>query len=412
MTAEPQPFFGWLDYDDAEAERMRAVFGAFDDKETIDSLGLGVIRDSISDQLFPGISTIQTRARYFFFVPWILQLLEAERVTPGDFNRRLRELEVALIESLRPQAGPNEGVIGYQARKRLKRLPSTVYWNGLLAYRIRRLPLSLREYRAVAGRMGTARLHATVDDDGELATHPRRMWDPELFDPPNKDFPFQPETLQLTERESDYLRDKIVTSQSGSMIGELARDLEIDRDCSTPWEVPIISPSEQVTELLHHARCFSELMHGAQALYNLLLATRAADELGKDTADLQAMLAGDLADWQELVGDRHAVLHEWSAAEDFWITIERKARVLGPTRRFVLDWARLALENPSAIGLDGPAAALVVERERKKKRTLARLTEKRALENWNGEPFSRGQMTFRWSNARRIVDDLQDHEGG
>ena len=37
---------------------MREVFAAFDDKETIDSLGLGVIRDSISDQLLPGVSTI------------------------------------------------------------------------------------------------------------------------------------------------------------------------------------------------------------------------------------------------------------------------------------------------------------------------------------------------------------------
>ena len=70
--------FAWLDYDEREAQRMREVLSAFDDKETIDSLGLGVIRDSISDQLFPGISTIQTRARYFLFIPWICQMLESD----------------------------------------------------------------------------------------------------------------------------------------------------------------------------------------------------------------------------------------------------------------------------------------------------------------------------------------------
>ena len=166
MSADPQPFFGWLDYDDAEAERMRSVFGAFDDKETIDSLGLGVIRDSISDQLFPGISTIRTRARYFFFVAWIFQMIESERVAPGDFNARLRELELTLIESLRPQAGPNEGVIGYQARQRLKRLPSTVYWNGLHAFWIRLLPLSLREYRGVAGRRQAAKGTVALSERG------------------------------------------------------------------------------------------------------------------------------------------------------------------------------------------------------------------------------------------------------
>lgn len=410
MSADPQPFFGWLDYDDAEAERMRAVFGAFDDKETIDSLGLGVIRDSLSDQLFPGISTVQTRARYFFFVPWILKMLEAEGIAPGDFSERLRELEVALIESLRPQAGPNEGVIGYQARRKLKRLPSTVYWNGLFAYRIRLLPLSLREYRSVAGRMRAAQLVPTTNDDGEIVTSARRMWDPNLPEAP-KGFPLQQQTLTLPEAHSEYLRDKIVTSQSGSMIAELARDLEIDRDVPTPWDVPIVSPTSQLQALLHHAQCFSELMHGAQVLYNLLLATRAAAELGWDTAELQENLVGDLVEWQELIAERLPVFLKWIDGDEFWICIEDKARVLGRTRRFVADWAELALANPDAIGLESPAVTLVVERERRLKRTLARLTEKRALENWNGEPFSRSQMTFRWSNASRILDDLEFHEG-
>jgi hypothetical protein len=89
-----QPFLGWLDYDERDAQRMREVFAAFDDKDTIDSLGLGVIRDSISDQLFPGISTIQTRARYFLVVPWVCQILEAEHVPPNRFTARLREPEV------------------------------------------------------------------------------------------------------------------------------------------------------------------------------------------------------------------------------------------------------------------------------------------------------------------------------
>ena len=42
---------------------------------------------------------------------------------------------------------------------------------------------------------------------------------------------------------------------------------------------------------------------------------------------------------------------------------------------------------------------------------LARLVSDRALENWNGQPFSPGRMTYRWKNARQILDDLQFHEG-
>ncbi len=39
----------------------------------LDELGVGYIRDAISNQIFPGISTIQTRAKYFFIVTNILR---------------------------------------------------------------------------------------------------------------------------------------------------------------------------------------------------------------------------------------------------------------------------------------------------------------------------------------------------
>lgn len=90
--------------------------------------------------------------------------------------------------------------------------------------------------------------------------------------------------------------------------------------------------------------------------------------------------------------------------------IERVIKVPAPTRRFVLAWAEVALDRPEAIPDDAAAARLVTERERRLKGKLARLSEPRALENWNGDPFSVGQMTFRWANARQILDDLADYE--
>ncbi|QYG93252.1 hypothetical protein HC251_13000 [Iamia sp. SCSIO 61187] len=401
-------FFGWLDYDDREAQRMREVFAAFDDKDTIDSLGLGVIRDSISDQLFPGVSTIQTRARYFLFVPWICQMLEAERVPMGRFNDRLRELEVALIESLRGEEGANQGVIGYRARRRLTRLPSTVYWNGLQVFGIRLLDLASSEYRGFVAR-GTPRTDIATDDDGEPLAATRHMWDPALPKAPKR-FPAEPISMALTSEESDYLAGRMTTSRPESMVGELARDLSIDRSAAMPWEVPIPHAPPRLEEVLVHARNFSELMEGAQALHNLLLARRAAEQLGQDQEDLVGTLAEELEDWAELIDARRDELSSWITGEDFWYVIERQSRVPTPTRRFVLAWADLALHDPSVVSDSPEAALLVTEREHRLKGKLARLTEARALENWNGEPFSPGQMTFRWGNARRILDDLAHHE--
>lgn len=410
MSAEAESFFGWLDYDDRDAQRMREVFAAFDDKDTIDSLGLGVIRDSLSDQLFPGISTIQTRARYFLFVPWVCQLLEAERVAPSRFSERLRELEVALIESLRGVEGPNEGVIGYRARKRLTRLPSTVYWNGLKVFGIRLLPLTTSGYRGVAGRLGAILANADRDDDGDLVSAIRQMWDPGMPAGP-AGFPGEPIWLTLSDEESEYLAGKIVTNCPQTMLGELARDLEVDRSASLPWDVVLQHAPSRLVDVLGHARNFSELMEGAQALYNLLLAVRAKRGLDRDTTDLQRVLHDELDEWAVLIHDRRSELTAWIAGEEFWLVVERMTRVPTPSRRFVLSWARLALAAPNAIVSSPEAERLVVEREFRLKGKLARLSEPRALENWKGEPFSLGRMKFRWPNARRILDDLQYHEG-
>ena len=41
----------------------------------LDELGIGLIRDGFSDLFFPGTSTIQTRAKYFFIVPYALIII-------------------------------------------------------------------------------------------------------------------------------------------------------------------------------------------------------------------------------------------------------------------------------------------------------------------------------------------------
>ena len=65
--------FAWLSYSESERRKALDVISLFRERDTRDELGIGVIRDAFADLLFPGTSTIQTRARYFLFVPWIYQ---------------------------------------------------------------------------------------------------------------------------------------------------------------------------------------------------------------------------------------------------------------------------------------------------------------------------------------------------
>lgn len=120
----------WLDFSERERRKALDVIDQFRDEDTRDELGIGTVRDALADLLFPGISTIQTRARYFLFIPWIYKNLERRRIGYPDIRQRSRQAEVALIEAL-ADSGEELGVIGFLSRGRLQRLPSNVYWSGL-----------------------------------------------------------------------------------------------------------------------------------------------------------------------------------------------------------------------------------------------------------------------------------------
>ena len=68
--------FFWLDYSERERRKMLDVVDLFREHDTRDELGIGSVRDAFADMLFPGTSTIMTRARYFLLVPWAYQRLE------------------------------------------------------------------------------------------------------------------------------------------------------------------------------------------------------------------------------------------------------------------------------------------------------------------------------------------------
>ena len=136
----------WIDHDPAARERTLRILSLFQERDSREELGLGAIRDSFADRLFPGTSTIQTRLRYMFFVPWIYRELERKRVLPPVFAIKARQMETALIDPLLASSD-HAGVFGKVAGKSVKRLPSSVYWNGLGVWGIRRIECSQDEYQ-------------------------------------------------------------------------------------------------------------------------------------------------------------------------------------------------------------------------------------------------------------------------
>lgn len=395
--------FSWLDFSEHERRKAIEVIDAFREQDTRDELGTGSIRDAFADLLFPGTSTIQTRARYFLFVPWIYRGLERSRVPADVFAERARQAEVGLIGALR-RGGEEDGVIGILAGARLARVPSNVYWLGLARWGIRLFPGSQPQYHRAASK--TARLVAgpgLQGDDGDaLENVSLRSWHAGL-PPAPEGFPSAPTSFHLSPAEAEYLRDRILASAPRSLLALLVGE-RIDPGGQVPfaWAHPeCIDFPARIQEQLAHARQFSEVIYGAALLYNLLLAEADGRE------ELRDRYRADLAAWAMLLSQEEAQLQAWDLSRFWTVATQTGAPIGGRTRLFVSQWVGLAL-RPGRLGEvadDRAARELVAARERALKGAQARLVNARARELWNGAA-GLGRLAYRWPVAQRIVGDI------
>ena len=396
----------WLDHDEDDRRRIREVIDTvFSETDTRDELGIGGVRDAFSQLLFPGTSTIQTRARYFLLVPWVYRRLERERVSSARAAARARGWEVDLIKSLL-RGKDTDGVLGRVAGSRLLRLPSVVYWGGLGEYRIRLFPGSIADYhRSLDAHHRSSRPSLRAESE-ELYERALPNWDPRLPEPP--DDLFQEASIRLTRPEAAYLQERITTSQSRSMLALVMGGprLSTEAQFPFPWDYSGVLPAE-VHTILDHARLFSEVMHGAALLYNLLLAQQGhGSGMGDRFSELIGSYETRLAQWTGDMESASGRLASWDLRE-FWDTVESaNPRIGARTRHFIDSWVTRVMRDPHGLADDGRAAEGIREREQQLKGRLSRLANRHQLEIWNGAAGT-GRLDFRWGTARTLVRDIQ-----
>src|SRR4051812_30802260 len=100
---------GWIVGSWRERDDALALLAGDPNADPRDELGIGPLRDTLGEAFFPGVTTQQTRAKYFLLVPRMYQQLERERLRiPAEI--RLRQLEQEILDGLR---GSREtGIIG------------------------------------------------------------------------------------------------------------------------------------------------------------------------------------------------------------------------------------------------------------------------------------------------------------
>lgn len=278
---------GWIDFSDSDRKKTMDVLRLFQEQGAVDELGIGIIRDGFANYFFPGTSTIQTRAKYFFIIPYAMMdtLSDSHLTTVDQALQRLDEIEKESAAILKKD-GDWQGVIGATVLpKWVVRTPSTIYWNGLRTLGIFnggmlqnmtiseyfRLALKLREEKG-ASALGNRKEGAEENDKDDADAGDFRFlnfwhlayeqgWKEHL-------------KIDLTPAEAAYLSTKIKTSIPKSVFAYVLRegiDIELYGDFSAfSYDLkPVID--EENAYMLTLADQFNDFISLAQIRYNLML---------------------------------------------------------------------------------------------------------------------------------------------
>ena len=397
----PPAVLAWLDYSEADQRRARDIVAMFSQAESRDELGLGQIRDALSDALFPGTSVLLTRARYLLFVPWLYREGARRGRQGSQLSSWVDTQERLLIGALR-RGGDSAGLIGGVVGEQVQNLPSTMYWNSLRRFGI------LRHDGTPAWIAGVRQVSRPLDDATEFVERSDAVWDPSMPGPPENFFALTSCDFALTRDEATWLSERISQAVPDTLleflVGKGNRRTDITQFA---WDDDEVNAAfGQVRDAVNEARRFAVAMHGAALLYNALLAER-AEKLGLSQYEGRRDHFTDLLDrWREEV-EEHGLRH-WSL-DQLWALVARQGKpVSPPTRAFVTQWVSLVC-GPSGQDLadDQTAQNLIREREIYQKRSQARLTNDRLMLQWGGASGS-GRLNFRWPVVARLLNDIAD----
>ncbi|MBN1566822.1 MAG: hypothetical protein JXA73_03180 [Acidobacteria bacterium] len=412
---------GWVDFSSEHRNRVKTVLDLLSAPGVLDELGIGVIRDAFSDHLFPGISTIQTRAKYFIIVPRILrnyeQLPDKQRrgVSMEDYLAEQEKLvRIRLVEKYgkKEQLGITGVTFGTRSDRDVLRQPSSIYWNGLRTFGILKTHLSLAEFcRKYSGHRPPLRmvLEETREERGDDIDADDIARSPIATLPLEDDWKNRL-TITLSKPEAEFLRHQMTAAKPGSLLGQiLMNDRGMDEFLSlqqyAPFEefadLPFVAQLPfQLRMVVRWAKLFWIILFGAHIRYNCLLQDRFGEPLKKKE------LVSKWLEWRDQM--KSFPWKEWDTAALWELVADNRSNLRLSTRRFIDNWIEEAKRFPSdASGFD----RLVIRQEKDNKGKRARLRKDNRdeqIENWVGI----NALDYRLSQARRILDDIHRAETG
>lgn len=272
---------GFIDYSKEERNKILSTLKLLGEQTALDELGIGVLRDAYADILFPGISTLQTRAKYFVLIPYLFEsaseMAEKGKLRNGqEMLQWLHFTEDKLVGILVRNSVPGTtGIIGSTALKQkrsVKMKPSAIYWSGLRTLGIlRNERLSLSAACAATVQFAKKKCETELKKDGESFDDPTAAnIGTTLFLPLQPDYLLEKEIqIELTVKEAEFLESCIGRSlmTRDSLLAFLIRNRIV---CNSFEDIPVsILPSHLRRDYML-AYQFSRFIYGAHVRYNVI----------------------------------------------------------------------------------------------------------------------------------------------
>lgn len=413
---------GWIDFSPDDRNKVSTILSMMAEKGTLDELGIGRIRDAYSDALFPGISTIQTRAKYFIIIPRIFrdyqELTSAKKRRYKDLQSYLKERENEVAKVL--ATVHSEDVTGIIGRTRIDtggvdRRPSVIYWNGLRKFGIVKTELSFSDFCRDLECSDTASENKLVenedgaDDNHVLKTRGVVSLPGGHSNDSNDWFSEKKLSIYLSLEEANFLKEIFSNKEAiansvlaqlfknnlvNKALSDIGNEKVADFDVLTDLLTTNSKVSEQCKKTIILANEFSLAMEGPHIRFNFLLARNNKNELKVEEYD-QAF-----KDWKEDVTQKK--LFKAGCAERWLSGYDHSFARLGNSKAgtFVKKVCELMQSNGSVEQLD----KLIEKRALDNKPGNSLLLKKVEIKEWIGIQ----RLNYRWGTAKNILQDIQD----
>jgi len=373
---------------------MRELVKLFGTPETTDDLGMGQLRDAISNSLFPGTSVLHLGARYMLLVPWAYQTAQHGTKNPDDLRKRAEQSERQLIGRLK-ELGV-ESFIGRDAGSSVRQLPSAAYWSALRRYEI----VNPETDRSAVAQLMCADRSAPEDGESYYS-----VWNQTLPLPPVGFPQAEEQGLTLSHGEARWLQERILATCAGKMLAHVVGSTTSPTPgLWAPWLDPACRSAEGEPALwLQDAEAFSFAHNGATILYQHLVAELSMHRFASGPATLEPTQIL-LEEWEAKRDGKRDLLAAWDVDDYLGRAKALNKGINHTTAEFARTMVAAAQSRDKLI--DNPDFRAAVEtREKLMKKSNSRFRNERRLRAWQ-PPTEVGSLSFRWAQVRRTVLDI------